>query len=433
MKISLRKQLSSESKHEKRSRSLPWLGFAIVPVLLIVALFAGLLSATAPAVSAAGMHQVGTSGTPIASATEQVAPLPPGEAPPTSAPDGGLGPAGWEIDALRDLAEVQDWPPIVSRDINGRMTVSQVISSTEWSLAVIRSFDYRPGAVAAFAAEQEDARVSGFQVTTENYFTYPAYWAVLSDGSGRAIEMRFHWLAGTWIMGVDISRPGVRTGDVRTISQQLLALSLQYGLPTPTPGLPATATTIAGSPTSTRTVVPCGVAFDDVQPDYWAYRFISELACDGIVSGYSDGSFRPQNSTTRAQLAKMVVLSEGWTLLSPAQQTFDDVGLSHLFYRYIETAHVHGVVSGYGDGTFKPDDFVSRAQVAKMIVKGRNWPLRVTSPVTLCDVGTGHWARDFIQVAIERGIFTGYGDGCFHPDAPATRAQLAKVMTLSRR
>ncbi len=362
--------------------------------------------------------------------------LPGSEAGPTASPDINSvnGPAGWEVSALRDLAEVRDWPPFVNREASGRLTVQQGESSTEAALALIRPFDYRPGASAAFVAEQEDARLSGFRVSSDTYYTYPAYWAVLYDIDGAPLEMRFHWLANTWIMGVEVQRTNVRTGDVRAISEQLLTLAIQYGLPSPPSGNEPTPTVLlTRTPAATRSPASCGISFSDVSTGHWAYNFIMELGCSGIVSGYADGTFRPQNSTTRAQLTKMLVLAEEWTTIAPLQPTFDDVGQGHTFYRFIETAHARGIISGYADGTFRPDDFVTRAQVAKMIVRGRGWPLRISSPVTLCDVGADHWAHDFIQVAIERGIFTGYGDGCFQPDAPATRAQLAKVLTLAHR
>jgi hypothetical protein len=175
------------------------------------------------------------------------------------------------------------------------------------------------------------------------------------------------------------------------------------------------------------------VSFSDVSQDYWAYRYIANLACIHVISGYWDGTFRPQNSTTRAQLAKMLVLSEGWTLANPARPTFRDVDGSHLFYRYIETAYAHGVVSGFDDDLFKPDSNVTRAQVAKMLVRARGWVLAAQTSVTLCDVPASHWAWTYIQIAIQHNAFAGYANGCFYPDAYATRAQLAKVIAQSRR
>jgi hypothetical protein len=170
-----------------------------------------------------------------------------------------------------------------------------------------------------------------------------------------------------------------------------------------------------------------------VDASYWAHDYIVNLACSGIVSGYADGTFRPQNSTTRAQLVKMIVLFNDWTLLNPEQPSFSDVGTIHPFYRYIETAHAHAVVAGYSNGTFKPDSFVTRAEVAKMLVRSRGWDTTVESPANLCDVPESHWAYGYVQAAIAHGVFSGYDDGCFRPDALATRAQLSKVLNLVRR
>ncbi|MDQ3929016.1 MAG: S-layer homology domain-containing protein, partial [Chloroflexota bacterium] len=162
--------------------------------------------------------------------------------------------------------------------------------------------------------------------------------------------------------------------------------------------------------------------------------YITELACTQVVSGYRDGTFKPQNATTRAQLVKMVVRLEGLMLISPPTPTFSDVPPSNTFYRYIETAASHNLIAGYEDGRFKPDAQVSRAQVAKIVVKARGWELVVpATPAALCDVPDTHWAYSYIQVAVAHGIFTGYGDGCFRPDDFATRAQLSKVLVLSHR
>ncbi len=128
----------------------------------------------------------------------------------------------------------------------------------------------------------------------------------------------------------------------------------------------------------------------------------------------------------------MVVLSENWLPVVPSEPSFTDVPPNHPFYSYVETAHSHGAIGGYGDGTFRPDLSVSRAQVAKIVVVSRGWSLAVTSALKLCDVPAGHWAWNYIEVGIAHGIFGGYGDGCFQPDAPATRAQLAKVLVLAK-
>jgi hypothetical protein len=361
---------------------------------------------------------------------------------PTAGIEPGLTPhpehffSGWERVALRDLADVLSWPTAVALDNAGRLRVQNVISETEWAAANIRAFDFPAGAAAAFAAEQEDSRLMGYRVSEDSFYSYPAYLAVLTNRTGEVIERRYHWLAGTWILGVDVhvDVPGSRTPDIYTLAEQYLSIAVYRGLPPPEGNEPPTPNpTWVLPPVPTPTLESCSATFSDVQAEYWAHDYVIELACRRIISGYSDGTFRPENSTTRAQLAKMLVLSERWQLANPANPTFVDVSPLHPFYRYVETAVSRGVVSGYGDGRFRPDSYVTRAQVAKMVVRTRDWTPALNSTVALQDVPGSHWAWSYVQAAIQHGVFTGYDEGYFRPDMNATRAQLAKVLVLSLR
>ncbi len=366
--------------------------------------------------------------------------------PVTGTPDGtNTNGAGWEENALRDFAETLSWPPVVQTEYNGRLMVRKELSVGEWEVASVRIFEFRAAGEAGFAAEQEDARLGGYTLSQETFSQFPAYMAVLTNTQGQVVECRFHWLAQSWVLGVDVHAANLSADDIRALSRQLLATAIQDGMPlpsgttptltpSPTQRITATATPTQAAPGSaTPSATSCSVSFTDVNPDMWAYQYINQLACAGVVSGYQDGSFRPQNPTTRAQLTKMLVLMEGIEPVAPQVPSFRDVSRAHVFYSYIETARASGIIAGYSDGRFRPDAPVSRAQVAKMVVRARGWSTEVAAPVSLCDVRPTHWAYSYIEAAIAHGIFTGYGDGCFHPDADATRAQLAKVLVLSHR
>ena len=255
----------------------------------------------------------------------------------------------------------------------------------------------------------------------------------------RVVERRLRWLSDTRIFGVALhgTSSAITSLDADSIGHELLMIAINHGLPTPTGGFAPTPLppTQGTTPSATATPVTCALNFPDVTPQYWAYRFIMDLACDGIVTGRSDGNFWPNNPTTRAQIAKMIVLSEGWTLLNPSKSSFSDISTSHVFFRYIETAYAHGILTGYPNKSFKPDGYVTRAQVAKMLVRARQWPLSMqgVTPVPLCDVPVSHWAWTYIQVAFQHSAFSGYPNGCFLPDASATRAQIAKVLVQAHR
>ncbi|MDQ3707158.1 MAG: S-layer homology domain-containing protein [Chloroflexota bacterium] len=336
----------------------------------------------------------------------------------------------WEVTTLRDFAETVGWPPVVMVDPNDRLSVRKSSpAGEEWS-ASIRAFGFRAGAEAAFSAEQEDARLAGYQLSQETFYTFPAYAAHLAGQNGTVVGRRYRWLVDSWVLGIEVRDSAASQAAVEGLARQLLVLAAHNGLPV-LPNVLDSATPSAQSQ-DVRTPEGCSVSFGDVPEGMWAYSYIRELACTGVVSGYPDGTFRPQNPTTRAQLVKMVVLLEEVALHSPPVPTFADVPAAHVFYRYVETAAGLGLIGGYTDGSFKPDAPVSRAQVAKIVVKARGWELVLPSTsAILCDVSASHWAYSYIQVAIAHGIFTGYGDGCFRPDDFATRAQLAKVLVLS--
>src|SRR5690349_1754519 len=132
---------------------------------------------------------------------------------------------------------------------------------------------------------------------------------------------------------------------------------------------------VAGAPAQ-QPQNTCTAQFSDVPAGAYFYDPVLWLACGGAISGYSDGTFRPGNPTTRAQLTKIVVLAYGWPLLTPAQGHFADVPPASPFYATIETAYARGIIGGYADGSFRPGNDVTRAQISKIITLAAGWTLR---------------------------------------------------------
>jgi hypothetical protein len=180
-------------------------------------------------------------------------------------------------------------------------------------------------------------------------------------------------------------------------------------------------------PPNSPTPLPC-VNYSDVGPSHFFYVAVHWLSCRGIVGGYPDGTFRPYNPATRAQIAKMIVLGENWPLIDPPTPTFIDVLPGDWFYQYVETAHAHAVIGGYPDRTFRPLNNVTRGQLSKMIVLARCWPLFTPPTPTFTDVPSTHTFYPFIETAFSRAVVGGYGDQTFRPQNDATRGQLSKML-----
>jgi hypothetical protein len=177
-----------------------------------------------------------------------------------------------------------------------------------------------------------------------------------------------------------------------------------------------------------------------VRPSDYFYEAVRYLYCRGVVGGYSDNTFRPWSNTTRAQIAKMVVLAEGWPLLNPPNPTFADVPYGSTFYTYVETAAARGILGGYACGGpgepcdasrrsyYRPGVSVTRGQIAKMVVLAEGWPLLNPPNPTFADVPYGSTFYTYVETAAARGILGGYADGSFRPGNQATRGQIAKVV-----
>jgi hypothetical protein len=165
-----------------------------------------------------------------------------------------------------------------------------------------------------------------------------------------------------------------------------------------------------------------------VQPTDYFYAAVRYLYCAGVISGYQDGLFRPFNNTTRGQLSKIIVLARGWTLECPATGHFSDVQPGSTFYCFVETAFAHQIISGYSDGTFKPGNNITRGQLSKVVVLAMGWTDACPASGHFSDVAPGSTFFCFVETAFARGVISGYADGTFQPGNNATRGQISKIV-----
>jgi hypothetical protein len=170
------------------------------------------------------------------------------------------------------------------------------------------------------------------------------------------------------------------------------------------------------------------MSFSDVQPGDYFYTPVRYLYCRDVISGYADNTFRPYNNTTRGQLSKIVVLAEGWIVNCPSNSGFSDVPPNHPFFCYVETALARNVISGYSDGTFRPGNNVTRGQLSKIIVVAQQWIIDTTGGPHFTDVPTTSPFYGYIETAYNHTIISGYSDRRFQPGSSATRGQIAKIV-----
>jgi hypothetical protein len=108
--------------------------------------------------------------------------------------------------------------------------------------------------------------------------------------------------------------------------------------------------------------------FSDITSGFWAEDFIYAIACEGITTGYADGTYRPSQSVQRSQMAAFIIKAKyGDSFSYSLTPHFTDVPSDHWAFRYIQKIHDECIASGYPDGTFHPSENVSRAQMATFI------------------------------------------------------------------
>jgi hypothetical protein len=168
--------------------------------------------------------------------------------------------------------------------------------------------------------------------------------------------------------------------------------------------------------------------FSDVAANAWYASYVADVAAKEIVNGYEDGTFRPENTLTRAEAAKMIVLAAGLTVDESATTSFSDAN-GAWYTPYIAAAAKAGIVNGYGDGTFNPGGEVTRAELAKMIVAAKGLATNENATTSFTD-GNGAWFTPYIAAAVDAGIVNGYEDGTVKPNANIKRSEAAKMISL---
>jgi hypothetical protein len=151
------------------------------------------------------------------------------------------------------------------------------------------------------------------------------------------------------------------------------------------------------------------------------------------VIGYPDNTVRPDRDITRAEVATVFfrLLAdprriENWT----QENVFTDVQSSHWYNNAVSVMSRMQILNGYPDGTFKPDNSITRGELAAIAARfARVTRITPINDLTFSDV-SGHWAERDIQFAASVGWVNGYPDGTFRPDQPITRAEF---MTLANR
>lgn len=188
-------------------------------------------------------------------------------------------------------------------------------------------------------------------------------------------------------------------------------------------------------PPQQTTVAP---TFSDVPPNYWAYQSIMEMAKLGMIKGYPDGGFYPDNMVTRAEFAKLLSSAID---VKPQRTASAFVDVPNDYWAAPFIAPVNQYITTYVDNNgrryFKPDFPVTREDVAAAMAKAKGLDAGFPDDSILTTMFTDNASispglRNYVALAVENKLISGYPDHTFHAQDALTRAEVAVLLNRAR-
>ena len=146
------------------------------------------------------------------------------------------------------------------------------------------------------------------------------------------------------------------------------------------------------------------------------------------VQGYPDGTVKPDGSITRAETAAILfrlMSDDSRTAYYAAASNFRDVSADSWYSVYVATLDSAGVIADSADGLFRPNEAITRAELAAMLAQ---FAAQQTAAGSFSDVAASHWAARAIALCAKLGWINGYPDGTFRPDENVSRAELMAML-----
>lgn len=165
---------------------------------------------------------------------------------------------------------------------------------------------------------------------------------------------------------------------------------------------------------------------------HWAEEYLNDLIDKDYIKGVNvNGEIlvQPNRNITRAEFLAILMRTGDYEVNSAGLVSFSDVKSKAWYKESIDKAASNGITGGYPDGTFKPNNQISRAEIASLIARIGNFQLNETAETdSFNDIKSSKWYYKSVIMAKQNGIIGGYPDGSFKPDGKATRAEVATMI-----
>lgn len=171
-----------------------------------------------------------------------------------------------------------------------------------------------------------------------------------------------------------------------------------------------------------------GQTFSDLDPKKDYYDAVLQLAARGIINGFPDGTYKPESFVTRGQAAKILAASLKLDTKSVKNPGFSDLTTDNEFYGSIAALAETGVLNGFPDKTFRPNDKLTRSEMAKILVLGYKLQESSSKDHPFHDVKNTSAFASYINTIFKHGITKGTSATTFSPSDSVTRGQIASFV-----
>ncbi|MEC1771884.1 S-layer homology domain-containing protein [Schinkia azotoformans] len=186
--------------------------------------------------------------------------------------------------------------------------------------------------------------------------------------------------------------------------------------------------TVVSSMTVTSRIpnVEAASSFRDVSNHAFYYEAVTELAQRGVLGGYEDGTFKPNRPVTRAEATKIIAFDLGLAYKNVySYSPFRDVVASDWFYQPVTALTLAGGIGGYGDGTFRPNQTITRAEMASLLVKAYQLSTNRNVYLPFQDIPANSWYASAVKVLYANQVTSGKSAVSFAPNDAVTRGEMA--------
>ena len=168
---------------------------------------------------------------------------------------------------------------------------------------------------------------------------------------------------------------------------------------------------------------------DDDDDTVYVPNWLNTTDHFAYLIGYEDGEIKPENNITRAEVATIffrLLTDDARARFWSSENDYTDVATDSWYNNAVSTLSNMGIINGYDDGTFQPNASITRAEFTAIATRFFDYTAEYDGAFN--DVASGSWYADYVQAAVDMGLVDGYPDGGFHPNSYITRAEAVTIV-----